>query len=71
MSQVRSRRPQCGASILSELSVLTAAHCVQSARAEELVVVVGDQAWDTQDTGETRRRVCGVVRHPGYRHGRV
>ena len=51
--------------------MLTAAHCVQSARAEELVVVAGDQAWDTEDTGETRRRVCGVVRHPGYRHGRV
>ena len=65
---MRSRRPLCGASIISSDSVLTAAHCVPESQAPgELMVVAGNQVWDLEETAETRHAVCGVTRHPAYR----
>ena len=40
----------CGASLLAEQVVLTAAHCVNDTGPEKLVIRCGE--WDSQDTKE-------------------
>lgn len=60
---------ECGASILTEGVVLTAAHCVKGLEAEQLVVRCGE--WNTHHENEPlkhqERRVETVVRHPEFR----
>jgi len=60
---------ECGASILNEGVVLTAAHCVKGLEAEQLEVRCGE--WNTHHENEPlrhqERRVGAVVRHPEFR----
>jgi len=60
---------ECGASILNEGVVLTAAHCVKGLEAEQLVVRCGE--WNTHHENEPlahqERSVGAVIRHPEFR----
>ena len=65
LTSPRSRRPWCGGSLVSSRTVLTAAHCVQWRREEEVVVVVGEHDLQLTD-GERRHAVCEMTVHPEY-----
>jgi len=60
---------ECGASILNEGVVLTAAHCVNGIEAEHLMVRCGE--WNTHHENEPlkhqERKVETVVKHPEFR----
>ena len=65
LTSKRSRRPFCGGSVLSSLTVLTAAHCVRWRQEGEMVVVAGDHDLQASD-GEVKHAVCEVTLHPAY-----
>lgn len=57
--------PFCGGSIISENSILTAAHCTAGSTAGSFKVIVGDHnAWSSSDG--TYYDVCTINDHPNY-----
>ena len=52
---------------MTDRHVLTAAHCVQSYKPQELFVGVGDWSRMSQDSGEMLTAVIRVTPHPDYK----
>ncbi|KAK8390964.1 hypothetical protein O3P69_016961 [Scylla paramamosain] len=61
-------RPFCGASIIANQWILTAAHCVDENTASQARVVIGEHNWaTTADTQATKKLVIEeVIVHEGY-----
>ena len=60
-----SDQPICGGSIVSDRTIVTAAHCTEPLGAFFMEVIVGDHNI-TVDDGEERVKVCGKLEHPDY-----
>ena len=65
-----STRPDCGGSILSSRTILTAAHCTAGSAASSITVVAAEHDWTVAD-GELRFSVCSKTEHPAYESSTV
>jgi len=68
MVDMRQGGHYCGASILNEDWVVTAAHC-STGSPSAYTLVAGDHNIATTDGREQSRRVTRIIRHPGYGSG--
>ena len=55
----------CGGTIISENTILTAAHCIRE-NARNLAVVVGDRSLYLTETSEQFHRISQITRHENY-----
>jgi len=57
----------CGATLINQISLLTAAHCVNNRQQESLIVTIGQNDLAGEDGEE--RKVVGILQHPQWEEG--
>ena len=56
----------CGASVYDQFRVITAAHCVDNATADELLLIFGEFHFQTYEGDEEYRNVTSILMHAEY-----
>ncbi|XP_042900439.1 trypsin-3-like [Parasteatoda tepidariorum] len=59
----------CGATLITDIHAVTAAHCLKSRQAEEVLVDVGDYAIHSSPQGQLRK-IRSIKSHPSYTPGK-